>query len=107
MTARPERAGASATLVTSYEELRRFALDRRAGPARGVGLALFLKSGMAAWLAVCAPLAAPPERSSRSPRAAPPPVSADLPAELRIEVAMVLTEMALAAHTAQPTGVAP
>ena len=95
MTARPHaiRAGAREALAPGYEELRRAALGGAAGSGRGRGLALFLRSGMAAWMETCAALV--PSREA-PPRAADPPV---VPLDLRLEVATLLAEMALTVHT--------
>lgn len=79
----------SERLVAEYEELRRVALVAN-GPSQGVGLALLLRRGMAAWMEAC--LTAVP---SPMPRPAPPQ-ACFLPADLRHEVATVLAAMALA-----------
>jgi len=95
VTATPNavRAGAQGTLAAGYEELRRAALGGGAArPARGIGLALFLRSGMAAWMESCAALVPP---RGATVRAAAPPV---VPLDLRLEVATLLAEMALAVH---------
>ena len=95
MTACPELTANAATLVSSYEELRRFAIDRSDRSSRGVGFTLFMRGGMAAWMSACAPLALQPDASPRLLSAK----ETCVPADLRTEVAMVLAEMALSAHT--------
>jgi len=96
VTARPHasRAGAPEALAAGYEELRRAALgSSAAGDGRGIGLALFLRRGMAAWMETCAALVRP--HGATTARAAVPPV---VPLDLRLEVATLLAEMALAVH---------
>jgi hypothetical protein len=100
VTSRPEPISDVGALVSSYEELRRFAINRGDGTGRGVGLTLFIRSGMAAWMSACAPLAPRPDASPRHQYAE----QARVPADLRVEVAMVLAQMALSAHA---QGVAP
>jgi hypothetical protein len=88
------RAEAQQALAAGYEELRRAALGGGApGAGRGIGLALFLRSGMAAWMATCAALVRP--HGAATARAVAPPV---VPLDLRLEVATLLAEMALAVH---------
>lgn len=82
----------SGAVLSGYEEIRSEALRRSCG--RGCGLALFVRRGMAAWLAACAP-ALPAE----GPRLKPIDVD-HVPPDLRAEVAMILAEMAM---TAAPT----
>ena len=84
-------AGRREAMVASYEELRRAALGHS---GRGAGFALFLRSGMAAWIETCAALPGPPQATPRSPAAEPRFV----PQDLRVEVATLLAEMALSAH---------
>jgi len=94
VTSRPDPVGDVGALVSNYEELRRFAINRGDGAGRGVGLTLFIRSGMAAWMSACAPLAPRPDASPPSQTAE----QARVPADLRVEVAMVLAEMAFSAH---------
>jgi hypothetical protein len=92
MTSDTEPVANSSVLLSGYEELRDEALRRAGGPGRGSGLALFIRRGMAAWLAAYAPLARSIESHNRLP------VAQDrVPPNLRTEVTMVLAEMALAA----------
>lgn len=95
MTADTQPTGDSAALLSSYEEIRGEAL-RSAGTSRhGSGFVLFVRRGMSAWLAACAPLARPLEAHHK-------PTDEDrVPADLRTEVAMLLAEMALTAAHAQ------
>ncbi len=84
----------SGVVLSGYEEIRSEALRRSGSCGRGGGLALFVRRGMAAWLAACAP-ALPAE----GPRLKPIDVD-HVPPDLRAEVAMILAEMAM---TAAPT----
>jgi hypothetical protein len=94
MTPHAVEAGAHEALAAGYEELRRAALGAGAPDSgRGIGLALFLRSGMAAWMETCAALV--PPRGAATARAATPPL---VPLDLRLEVATLLAEMALAVH---------
>ena len=96
MTATPNAVGGGApeALAAGYEELRRTVLGGgTTGAGRGVGFALFVRSGMAAWMETCATLVRP--RGEATARAAAPPV---VPLDLRLEVATLLAEMALAVH---------
>jgi hypothetical protein len=76
--------------VAGYEDLRRVAIGRPPSAGRGVGFALFLRSGMAAWIEACEAMPAP------SPPFRPPPMERDqlLPTDVRGEVTMVLAAMA-------------
>jgi hypothetical protein len=82
-------------LSSSYEDLRRFAIAGTDRYGRGVGFALFIRSGMARWMDTYIDLLA-------QPKVAPPPQrraeEQRLDPDLRIEVAMVLAQMALSAH---------
>src|SRR5206468_11167884 len=95
VTASPPAAGARArqALAAGYEELRRAALGGAAGSGRGLGLALFLRSGMAAWMETCAALV--PSHDAPARGTSPPIV----PLDLRLEVATLLAGMALGVHT--------
>lgn len=94
MSAGQEPGGAAGSLLSSYEELRRVAVRRSDHSGRGAGFALFIRSGMAAWIEACAPLARPVEASPRRESAE----QHHVPPDLHAEVAMVLAEMALSAH---------
>ena len=58
----PPRSG---DLTPHYECLRETALNERQGRDQGLGLALFLRAGMTAWMQTCA-------RTSPLPRSAAP-----------------------------------
>ena len=78
-------------LLSSYEDLRRTAVGPAEGGSCGVGLGIFIRSGMASWLKTCATFMRPGK---------PPPLRVEQPQpvfapDLRNEVAMVLAEMAL------------
>jgi len=96
VTGDAQPTGDSGALLSSYEEIRSEALRRAGSSSRGSGLALFVRRGMAAWLAACVPLTRAPEASHRKP-----PAEDRVPLDLRTEVAMVLAEMALTAANAQ------
>ena len=81
----------SATLIASYEALRRVALGR-CGPNEepSLGFAVLLRQGMRAWLhawALC------PRPVAPAPRTMQPP---DLPPLVHLELAQVWAHMALA-----------
>lgn len=79
-------------LSSSYEELRLIALG---GQGRGVGLAFFIRCGMARWIDTCIAMLTQP---APAPRPTHPDEQPHVPADLCVEVAMVLAEMALSAH---------
>jgi hypothetical protein len=84
-------ATASAEMLTSeYEELRRVALGGSDGLRGGIGFALLLRRGMAAWMDACLTAALP----SR-PRSVPRQDFCAVAPDLRGEVAQVLATMAL------------
>ena len=82
-------------LSSGYEDLRGGALSGDDRRGRGVGFALFVRSGMARWMDTCIDLltrpaaASPPQRHLEERHLGP---------DVRIEVAMVLAQMALSAH---------
>ena len=82
-------------LSSSYEELLRVAITGADRQGRGVGFAFFMRSGMACWIDACIDLLAqpavvsPPQRRLEERCLGP---------DVRLEVAMVLTQMALSAH---------
>jgi hypothetical protein len=82
-------------LTAQYEELRAQAVSGSAALATPLGLAVFLRRGLAAWLAVCIEMlgrsAPPPDRplAAGGPRAV-------LPTGLHAEAVRVLASMALA-----------
>jgi len=82
-TAEPE------TLTSAYEDLRRQAVE--CSSSGGLGMAIFFDQGMVAWILACSWVASTnPENSRRCPTTAAP-----LPDELRGEIILVLTAMAL------------
>ena len=77
--------------MAQYEQLRRDAIGTLAHRGEGLGLALFLRRGMAAWMQAwseCAPHIEP------SPRAEPG-VDETIPAGLRSQIATLLAGMIL------------
>lgn len=79
--------------MSGYEELRRVATGQPPSAGRGVGFALFLRSGMAAWIEACE-VVSPPSPPLRLPPGEPDRL---LPTDVRGEVTMVLAAMALSA----------
>jgi hypothetical protein len=80
-------------LVGHYEELRRHVLDSAGGFSGGLGLALFLEQGMAAWIEAwsrCVPPAARPLETTSVPSATA--LALDAPGDLaRILASMLLS----------------
>jgi len=87
-------------LASSYEELREIALTS-AGVllhGRGTGFALLIRRGMASWMETCiGVLAQPTAPAVPAPRQLDEPPY--VPAEVRLDVAMILAQMALATQT--------
>jgi len=57
-------------IITGYETMRKHMLDNTSAPTN-LGLAVFLRRGMAAWVkvrAVCGPISKPPPKESRNTR---------------------------------------
>jgi hypothetical protein len=82
-------ANRSEALITQYEQLRRDALSQQSECVAGLGLALFLRQGMVAWMRGCADYVYRLE-------AQPPPSftpSAPLPLEVRAQLAVILAGM--------------
>jgi hypothetical protein len=79
-------------LLSSYEELRRTAVDAREGAGHSTGLGLFIRGGMASWMQTCASLPRPQEATARPAEQPGTPCPG-----LHNAVAMVLAEMALSA----------
>ena len=82
-------------LIAQYEELRAQAVAGSAAVATPLGLAVFLRRGLAAWLAICTQLTPPAARTNRPVEASGPP--AVLPTGLQAQAVRVLASMALAA----------
>ena len=82
-TAEPE------TLTSAYEDLRRQAAE--CSSSGGLGMTIFLDQGMVAWILACSWVASTnPDNSRRCPTTAAPLLD-----ELRGEIVLVLTAMAL------------
>jgi hypothetical protein len=79
-------------LLERYEELRAIALGTAPAMPRGRGLALLMRSGMAAWLRAWSSLPSSHSRERIVERAARLPATAERP-----EVVTMLTEMVLSA----------
>jgi hypothetical protein len=84
-------------LSSSYEELRQVALASGGVHGRGTGFALLIRSGMARWLDTCIAMLARPMVQALPPQHIED--QAQLPADVRVEVAMVLAQMALSAQS--------
>ena len=80
------------TLTSEYEVLRRVALGGSNGLSGGVGFALLLRRGMAAWMDACL-TAALPSRPQSVPEQQQEVCA--VPPDLRGEVAQLLAAMAL------------
>ncbi len=81
-------------LVERYEQLRAQALGRWTGSASRLGLTLFLRQGMPAWLAAWSHFGSP-DRAETVQARHYRDVDALLPPDGQNEVAMVLAGMAL------------
>ena len=87
------------SLVSSYENLRQNALGGAATRGGSAGLAVFLRGGMAHWMDACRELPAACPLTTMKPgqtRAEDLPI---LDGDLRAQVAILLAQMALSAHT--------
>ena len=73
-----------------YEQLRSDALHRVSGVSRGIGLAVFLRQGLTAWMRACGSVLTP----SVSQLAQPTPVSS-LPFDVRPQTVLILAGMLL------------
>jgi hypothetical protein len=82
-------------LTAQYEELRAQAVAGSAAVATPLGLAVFLRRGLVAWLAICMQLTPPAARTVRTAEPSRPP--AVVPASVHAEAVRVLASMALAA----------
>jgi hypothetical protein len=84
---------APARLTAQYEQLRAQAVAGSAAVAAPLGLAVFLRRGLAAWLAL-GPAFIPSPRTERPIAVADPSVA--LPIDLHAQAVRVLASMALA-----------
>jgi hypothetical protein len=84
----PPHTIADQDVALHYEQLRRDALGRSS--IGRVGLTLFLRQGMAAWMQACVGGALWPARGSVPPNAANP-----LPADVRSQTAVILAGIIL------------
>ena len=77
-------------LVAHYEQLRREATDAAARGHEGLGMALFLRSGMTAWMQAW------PSTSCVTPPALPQPTrTAPVPLDVRVQVTTLLAGIIL------------
>jgi hypothetical protein len=86
-----DQQSAHSDLTVQYEQLRREATSRSGHAAQGLGLALFLRRGMTAWMQAwsqCTDCAAP----NAHPR---PATAAAVPMDLRTQIATVLAGIIL------------
>ncbi|MBV8843258.1 MAG: hypothetical protein JO307_10650 [Bryobacterales bacterium] len=77
--------------MAQYEQLRRDAIARLAYRGEGLGLALFLRRGMTAWMQAWSECTANIEPSTRME----PGVDETIPAGLRSQIATLLAGMIL------------
>jgi hypothetical protein len=84
-----------AQLTAQYEALRAQALAGSAAIATPLGLAVLLRRGLAAWLAVCIELV-PVVPARDRPRPAGGPAAVAVPIGMHAEAVRVLVSMALA-----------
>ncbi len=76
--------------VTRYEQLRSDALSRGHGVASGIGLTVFLRQGLTAWMRACCSVVAPPIREFLQPG----PVSS-LSCDVRTQAVLILAGILL------------
>lgn len=86
---RPSRPDAE--WISRYEELRRHAVGEQVDSVRGVGMAVLIRRGMAAWLDACSRCSPRVDLQAAEPGAG----SSTVPQELRNEITEVLTSMVL------------
>jgi len=77
-------------LVAYYEQLRRDATDVCARGREGLGLTLFLRRGMTAWMQAWSQCI-----SCVTPQVQPQPATAPVPIDVRAQVAMLLAGIIL------------
>lgn len=80
-----------------YEQLRSDALNRGSDVSSGVGLAVFLRQGLTAWMRACGSVLTP----SANQVAQPAPVSS-LPFDVRTQTVLILAGMLLG-HRSEAT----
>jgi len=80
-------------LVAHYEQLRRDATDMSSLGREALGLALFFRRGMAAWMQAWSPCMA-----CVTPPAPPQPATTSVPMDVRGQVAMLLAGIILGLH---------
>ena len=73
-----------------YEQLRSDALHRVSGVSRGIGLAVFLRQGLTAWMRACGRVLTP----SVNQLAQPTPASS-LPFDVRTQTVLILAGLLL------------
>ena len=73
-----------------YEQLRSDALHRVSGVSSGIGLAVFLRQGLTAWMRACGTVLTP----SVNQLAQPTPLSS-LPFDVRTQTVLILAGMLL------------
>lgn len=80
-------------LVVHYEQLRRDATDMSSRGREALGLALFLRRGMAAWMQAWSQ-----GMDCVTPPALPQPATTPVPLDVRGQVAMLLAGIILGLH---------
>jgi len=78
-------------LVVHYERLRRDALGSRSPGDEGLGMALFLRRGMTAWMEAWSECTSRIEPGPRSE----PRVDETIPADTRLQITVLLASMIL------------
>lgn len=73
-----------------YEQLRRDALNRGSDVFSGIGLAVFLRQGLTAWMRACGSVLTPSVN-----QVAQPAPSSSLPFDVRTETVLILAGMLL------------
>jgi hypothetical protein len=85
-------AGARPDLTEQYEQLRREATSHSEHGREGLGLALFLRRGMTAWMQAWSQCTVTPKAPSR------PAMPATVPIDLRTQIATLLAGIILGLH---------
>ena len=90
----PEDQTNGSEQVTRYEDLRRHVIDH--GSGHRLGLALFHREGMKAWLdawSTCTTRDAPPLRNTSDEPARPLPLTGDIGAVVRLVASMAIATL--------------
>ena len=85
-------AGARPDLTEQYEQLRREATSHSVHGRKGLGLVLFLRRGMTAWIQAWSQCTVTPKAHSQ------PAMAGAIPIDLRTQVATLLAGIILGLH---------